>query len=350
MTRTHIRLPEVVRMKQNALNRLGLYLARPALTRAILLHSEGLLPSILETTTVSLQQYGIELLSAAPVTEASVEVAVQLLGSLPGRTKVIVGLGGGRALDVAKYVASLAGLPYFAVPTSLSNDGFCSPQSSLTLQGRRRSLPTGLPYGVIIDLGVCAGAPISLWHSGIGDLASKLTAIFDWKLAFHKQGTPVNDLAALLSDATVYQFIASPTRDEEGFRLLATALMLNGVSMEIAGSSRPASGSEHLISHALDSINANPALHGIQTGVAAYLMSAIQQSGHQKRIAHLFGRTRFWNTVRQQPFSRRDWLAALQLAPSLKEDFYTILSERDWTPEIRHILNEDPNLQGCFTT
>lgn len=86
-----------------------------------------------------------------------------------------------------------------------------------------------------------------LWLSGVGDLVAKLTAITDWKLAFHAVGTKINDFAALLSDSTVFQFIARPLRDLEGVRLLGTALMLNGISMGVCGSSRPASGSEHLM-------------------------------------------------------------------------------------------------------
>ncbi len=349
MRKPHIQVPEVVRMKPGALERLGLYLARPGLRKVLLLHSEGLRSSILDQARASLAAYEVELLAAAEVTEASVENAVARLGALPKGAQAIAGLGGGKALDVAKYVAALAGLPYYAVPTSVSNDGFCSPQASLTLRGRRKSLPTGLPYAVIVDLEVCAGAPVPLWHSGVGDLTAKLTAVTDWKLAFHARGTPVNDLAALLSDATVYQFLASPTRDAEGIRLLATALMLNGVAMEIAGSSRPASGSEHLISHALDTVAARPALHGLQTGTAAYLISRIQGRGQHERIAQVFEHTRFWESVRQAPFSLADWRAAVALAPSVKDDFHTILSERDCWPEMEAWITQDPQLQGCFT-
>ena len=88
---------------------------------------------------------------------------------LPQKVKAIVGLGGGKALDVAKYVAFLVRLPYYAVPTSLSNDGFSSPQSSLTIVGRRRSLAAALPFGVVVDLDVCRDAPRPLWLSGVGD-------------------------------------------------------------------------------------------------------------------------------------------------------------------------------------
>src|SRR5215472_14716675 len=165
-------------MKDGALRRLGLYLARSSLTPFVLFHSEGMLQSILGVARQSLRDHGIALALFHEVKEASVEEAVRLLGAVPSSCKALVGVGGGKALDVAKYTASLAGLPYFAVPTSLSNDGFCSPQSSLTLEGKRRSLPTGLPDAVVVDLAVCQGAPLALWHSGVGDLSSKFTAVW----------------------------------------------------------------------------------------------------------------------------------------------------------------------------
>jgi glycerol-1-phosphate dehydrogenase [NAD(P)+] len=334
-------------MKPGALSRMGLYLARPNLRRMFLVQSHGLVPDFVDTLRKSSADAGVELLGQCEVTDASVEAAVDLLGALPRGTQAIVGLGGGKALDVGKYLASLSGLSYFSVPTSLSNDGFCSPQASLTLGGRRRSLPTGLPDAVIVDTEVCLRAPLPLWCSGVGDLVAKVTAVRDWKLAFHACGTPLNDLAALMSDASVYQFMASPTRDPEGIRLLATALMLNGVAMEIASSSRPASGSEHLISHALDHISAEPALHGLQVGVATYIVSRLQQN-QSDLIARLFQQTGFWEVVRQNPFSRREWLEAVRQAPSIKDDFYTILSEHDQTAEVRRIIEEDSNLNGCF--
>ena len=150
-----------------------------------------------------------------------------------------------------------------------------------------------------------------------------------------------------MSDASVYQFMASPTRDPEGLRLLATALMLNGVAMEIAGSSRPASGSEHLISHALDQLTTRPGLHGLQVGVATYIVSRLQNN-QSDLIANLFQHTGFWEVVRQNPFCKSDWLDAVRHAPSIKADFYTILSERDRTTDVEQIIEKDSNLRGCF--
>src|SRR5437660_1490376 len=141
--------------------------------------------------------------------------------------------------------------------------------------------------------------------------------------------------------------MSHPTLDSDGIRLLATALMLNGIAMEVCGSSRPASGSEHLISHALDATSARPRLHGLQVGVATYLVS-ILQGQDAERIADLFDATGFWEPIAADPFSRAEWLAAVRVAPAVKEGFYTVLSSRDVLPDVERLLTRDPRLARCF--
>ena len=345
-TRTQIRIPKLVRIKRGALDRLGMYLQRERYAPVLVLTSP-LPPPLAAKARASLDDVGMAIADWVTVDDNSFENAVHIFGALPKKLGAIVGIGGGKALDTAKYIAFLAGIPYIAVPTSLSNDGFCSPQSSLTLAGKRRSLPAALPQGVVLDVGVCLEAPKMLWLSGVGDLVSKFTAVADWKLAFHKAGEPVDDLSALLSDASVYQFLAAPTFDDAGTALLGTALMLNGIAMEICGSSRPASGGEHLISHALDATSARPRLHGLQVGVASYIVSRLQGK-QSEAIDRLFRETGFWDAVRGDPFSRAEWLEAVQIAPSMKDDFYTVLSGRDCLPEVERMLDAAPALQGCF--
>jgi len=344
---TQITIPSLVRIKVGALDRLGLYLSREAYTQTVLVVSRDLAPALVQRAQASLAHYGISVLQHLEISSASFEQAAETFAAFPPNCKAVIGLGGGKALDSAKYAAFLARLPYYAVPTSLSNDGFCSPQASLILQGKRRSLACRVPFAVVIDTDICLQAPDVLWWSGVGDLISKVTAIMDWKLAFHAVETPLNDFAALLSDATVFQFMARPEHDTDGVSLLGTALMLNGIAMEITGSSRPASGSEHLISHALDSIAARPRLHGLQVGVATYIVSKLQGQGTE-RIAHVLDATRFWSAIEADPFSRREWLEAVALAPSIKQDFYTVLSSRDCIAEVREILATDSRLVRCF--
>jgi glycerol-1-phosphate dehydrogenase [NAD(P)+] len=342
-----ITIPGLVRIKGGALERLGLYLRRGGHLRVVVAASAGLPAAVEAVAREGLAREGVEILQWLEIGDNDFEGVAGLFARLPGGAQALVGLGGGKALDAAKYLAFLARRPYFAVPTALSHDGFCSPQASLTIAGRRRSLAAALPHGIVVDVQVCLGAPRILWLSGVGDLVSKLSAVFDWKLAFHHRGEPVEDLAALLSDATVRQFLDNPAFTVQGLTHLATALMLNGIAMEICGSSRPTSGSEHLISHALDALCARPRLHGLQVGLATYVTCRLQ--GQQAdTVDRLFQATGFWDAIRADPFVREEWLAALAAAPGVKDDFFTVLSTRDCLPEFQAMLDHDPCLAGCF--
>lgn len=335
-TLRQVQIPSLIRLKPGALSRVGIYLQREGWSRALVLVSAGLDPALTRPV--------LELEAAQQVVEVEDASLEWVEAQLDRRAEVVLGLGGGKALDVAKYLAFRLNLPYLALPTSLSNDGFCSPQSSLTVAGKKTSLSARLPVGVVVDLEVAQSAPPWLWLSGVGDLVSKWTAIQDWKLAFHACATPYDDFAALLSDASVFQFLGHPSRDRAGIRLLAQALLLNGVAMEVAGNSRPASGSEHLISHALDQISARPALHGLQVGLATYWMGRLQGQD-VSHLEALFEKTGFWSYWREHPMSRQEWLQALEIAPSMKANFHTILSLPDSRLRAQSLLHEDSRLQ-----
>lgn len=344
---THIVVPTLVRAREGSLDRLGIYLGRGGHRKVAVLLSKGLHQPLQDRVARSLKEQSVEPAAWVEVMDNDIESAARLFADLPSKVSAVVGVGGGKALDVAKYVGFLGRFPYYAVPTSLSNDGFCSPQSSLTIRGERRSLSAALPFGVIVDTGVCRDAPRVLTLSGVGDLVAKFTAFQDWKFAFHRVGEPVDDFAALLSDGSIHAFLSHPKFDLDGIRLLATSLMLNGIAMEICGSSRPASGSEHLISHALDALSARPRLHGLQVGIATYLVS-ILQGRNTERIAGLFDDTGFWTAIADDPFSRPEWLEAVRAAPSVKEEFFTVLSSRDVLPEVEKLLTHDAHLNRCF--
>lgn len=348
-TRRSVDIPSLVRIKPGALDRIGLYLARHRFRKAALFHSEGLPDVLIERLTRSLAQEDVELVDRLEVTDNSVEQAQRIFADTPHGIDALIGLGGGKALDVAKYLGFLSDMPYYSVPASLANDGFCSPQSSLTVAGARRSLPSRMPFGVVVDTEVCLQAPKVLWCSGVGDLVAKITAVEDWKLAFHAEGVYVDDFAALLSDSTVFQFMARPEFDLQGTQLLATALMLNGIAMAVCGSSRPASGSEHLISHALDAHSERPRLHGLQVGTATYLVAHLQERTDEDQIGRVLDRTGFWHAVARDPFVRAEWIQAVRVAPTVKQNHHTVLSGGDRSDQIASIIDTDPRLAECFT-
>jgi glycerol-1-phosphate dehydrogenase [NAD(P)+] len=342
-----ISVPTLVRARDGCLDRLGSYLSQAKHRRVAVLISKGLPPPLPERIARSLKEQAVEAAAWVEVLDNELELVARLFVDLPTRVSAVVGVGGGKALDVAKYVAFLGRLPYFAVPTSLSHDGLCSPQSSLPIHGKRRSLPAAPPFGVIVDTAVCRNAPRFLTLSGVGDLVSNFSAVRDWRLACRQTGESMDDCAALLSAGSIHAYLSHPQFDKRGIRLLAMGLMLNGIAMEICGSSRPASGSEHLISHALDAISNRPRLHGLQVGVATYIVS-ILQGRNTERIAALFDATGFWTEIARDPLSRSEWLEAVRVAPSVKEGYYTVLSSRDVLPEVERLLTHDTHLQACF--
>jgi glycerol-1-phosphate dehydrogenase [NAD(P)+] len=338
-------VPALVRIKPGALDRLGIYLGRSRWTRVALVRSAGLPEALLARARRALE--GIDVAFDTSHDDPTLPVAAELLAALPSRCDALIALGGGRAVDLAKHAASIAGLPCVSVPTSLSHDGFASPLASLRAAQGRRSLPCRPPSAVVIDTAVALEAPPLLWLAGLGDVVAKVTAVADWKLAFHARGEVVNDLAALLSDATVFQLAARPVRDLEGTRLLATALLLNGVAMALAGTSRPASGSEHLISHALDQLSVRPRLHGLQVGVATLVVAHLQGQG-VARVQGLLEASGFIDAIAEDPLDYSEFRRAVELAPSIKRDFHSVLSTRDVLPEVDALLRTEPQLRRCF--
>lgn len=170
--------------------------------------------------------------------------------------EVIIGVGGGKVLDVAKYAGFVGKIPYICVPTTLSNDSLSSPVAVLGTEGdARKTLKCAIPAGIVVDVDVIMGAPASHLQSGIGDTISKYTALYDWKLDAAHRKDRVDDFSYLLSDMALSSLCYNEEKSlksKEFIKILTQSLVLGGLAMEIAGNSRPCSGSEHLFCHSLE--------------------------------------------------------------------------------------------------
>lgn len=170
--------------------------------------------------------------------------------------KIVVGFGGGRVLDVAKYAAYISKAVYICLPTTLSNDSLSSPFAVLVTEGAsRKTLGCKIPTAIIVDTDMIVNAPISQTLSGVGDTISKHTALYDWQLAAKAAGTKVDDFAyaiASMSFDSVYHYDEKKLKSKTFIEILSRSLVMGGLAMEIAGSSRPCSGSEHLFAHAIE--------------------------------------------------------------------------------------------------
>jgi glycerol-1-phosphate dehydrogenase [NAD(P)+] len=205
-----------------------------------------------------------------PVVGGTLDGALELIGALRDDFyDAVIGIGGGRTLDCAKYAASMSGLPFVSVATTLTHDGLASPVASLDNRGRKASYGVHVPIAVFVDIDEVRGAPLEHTRSGVGDVLSNLNAIADWELARRERGEVVDGLAVSIARTAGEAVLDLEPGSDRFLTVVADALILSGLAMTVAGSSRPCSGACHEISHALDASFASPGLHGAQVALGA---------------------------------------------------------------------------------
>jgi glycerol-1-phosphate dehydrogenase [NAD(P)+] len=213
-------------------------------------------------------------------TFAAVEAVIEVAAS--DDVGYLVGVGGGKVIDVAKMAGEDVGKGFVSVPTAASHDGIVSGRASIPEGDTRHSVAAEPPLAVVADTEILADAPWELTTAGCADIISNFTAVRDWELAHRLKNVEYHEYAGALSRMTAEMLVenADSIRPEleESAWIVTKALVSSGVAMSIAGSSRPASGAEHLISHQLDRIAPDPALHGHQVGVAS-IMTEYLHSG-----------------------------------------------------------------------
>ncbi len=284
----------------------------------------------------SMREKGFEV-DRVTVQDASTITAEKLIDELREISPdIVVGLGGGRSIDLAKYSAHIMNLRWISIPTVASHDGIASPFVSLKGFEKPISKKARMPELIYIDVEIVRKAPKRNNIAGFGDLIGKFTSVRDWKLAHKLKGEYYGEYAAslaLLSAKHVsifYREISLGT--SEGYRVLLEALVSSGVAMGIAGSTRPASGSEHLFAHALSMISKNPPLHGEAVAVGTIMMAYLHGI-KWKRIRHVLRTVGAPVTAEELGVADTDIIEALVMAAKIRPERYTILGETGLTYE-----------------
>jgi glycerol-1-phosphate dehydrogenase [NAD(P)+] len=246
---------------------------------------------------------------------------------------LIVGIGGGRSVDIAKMIAFKIKKPFVSVPTSASHDGIASPFVSLR-GDRPYSIVATAPLGVFVDIEILKKAPHRLIASGCGDLMAKVTAVRDWELARDKVGEYFGTYAANLASMSAKIVIDNSKnfKKKPDARMIVEALISSGVAACIAGSSRPCSGAEHMFSHAVDYIQPGIGLHGEKCGIGAILIAKLQGQDW-KKIIRMLKNVGAPTTAKEIGLSSQILAKALSIAQSLRPERYTILSQVNMTEE-----------------
>jgi len=244
------------------------------------------------------------------------------------RAGFLIGVGGGRSIDIAKLASVRAGVHFVSIPTAASHDGICSAQASLTIDGETTSVSAQAPFGIVADTSIISQAPKRLLAAGCGDIISNITAVRDWKLAHRLRGEEYSEYASALSEMTARMIVETSSELkpglEESARIVVKALISSGVAMSIAGSSRPASGSEHKFAHAINRIEPGRALHGELCGLGT-IVAMYLHGGDWKMIRDALEKVGAPTSAAEIGLGEEAVIEALTSAHTIRPERYTIL-------------------------
>ena len=204
----------------------------------------------------------------------------EVLRQLDADVELLLACGSGSIHDTVRYCAAQRGIPFVALPTAASVDGFCSAVAAMTWQGYKKTMNAVAPLLVVADLDVISRAPAYLTASGVGDVLGKYIALADWRIAHELTGEAVCPVIYDIMEDAVGRIwdscLDTLSGSEEAFESVMYGLLMSGLAMQLMGNSRPASGAEHHISHLIEmrpaalGVNSS-ALHGEKVGVGTLI-------------------------------------------------------------------------------
>ncbi|MDH5401965.1 MAG: NAD(P)-dependent glycerol-1-phosphate dehydrogenase [Candidatus Heimdallarchaeota archaeon] len=329
LDRPAIELPRLIEVRSSVIEEINLSLKRLNLKGSCILVADEITIKILgeKIMEVVKEEFDVE---ALLISEATIEEAKRFHQIYSEKnTNFVLAVGGGRVIDVAKYSSYLSNIPFISIPTVASHDGISSPRASLLGIDKKHSLLAHSPFGVIADIDVISNAPKRFTISGCADIICNKTAVLDWELSNRITGEHISHYSVALSNMTAETMIKSAdiiaTNTKEAAYTVMKGLITSSMSMCIAGSSRPASGAEHMISHVLEDVLEKPALHGEQCGIAS-IVTMYLHGGDWLRIRKALQTIGAPITLKEIGIDEDVFVDAIVNANSVRPDRFTILS------------------------
>ncbi len=252
------------------------------------------------------------------------------------KSRFILGVGGGSKIDICKMAAKELDIPFVCIPTSAAHDGVASGRASMKGNCGPKSVDAVVPLAVVADTKVIVEAPYRLLASGCADVISNSTALMDWEFAHRLRNEEFSRSARALSEYSAETIIENSELIrpglEESVWISIRPIIISGISMSVAGSSRPTSGAEHMFSHALDLLYPTRALHGEQCGVGTIMMMYLH-GGDWRRIQEALRAIGAPITASELGYDADQIVEALVKAHQVRSDRFTILGDRGLSPE-----------------
>ncbi len=240
---------------------------------------------------------------------------------------LLIAVGGGRIIDIAKIVSYNIDIQFISVPTAVSHDGIASSRASIHTDEGSISVAAHPPLAIVADTEILANAPRKLTAAGYADTIANYTAILDWDMATRERGEKSSEYATALSMIAAELMVENAdiikNYDERAAWIVMKALFASGVAMSIAGSSRPASGGEHKFAHMLERLNPGQILHGEACGVGT-ILSMYLHGGDWRRIRDSLKMIGAPTTPAELGVSDEVVIAAALHAKEIRKERYTI--------------------------
>lgn len=283
----------------------------------------------------------------------------QIEAAVEKGTDLLLGIGSGVINDLCKYVSHQKGLRYCIIATAPSMDGYASVGAALILEQRKVTINARVPYAIIAEGDVLRSAPTELIQSGYGDIVGKYSCLCDWRLAKHLRGEYFCEFVwrTVLDTVRKTEGQASALLDREprAINALMEALVLVGVMMSYVGNSRPASGSEHHLSHFFEItglLNGTPYYpHGIDVLCSAAVTAELRERLLAMKppfAPYVHDRDRYERKIREIYGSAAAGIIALQQETGLYQSLDTEILAEKWET-VQAILSEAPDYKAMVT-
>lgn len=245
-----------------------------------------------------------------PHMHAEMRLVDMLKPRLAGTEAIPVAVGSGTVNDLCKYASSLVNRPYMVIGTAASMDGYTSFGASIEYNECKQTFSCPAPRGALIDMAIVSKAPVKMNAAGYADLIAKIPAGADWMLADLLGTEPIDQVAWNLVQSSLRDWVANPegvaSGDLKAVTFLVEGLIMSGLAMQKAKTSRTASGAEHQFSHLWDNqhhtYQGEAPSHGFKVGIGTISTSALYE-----RILANWTEETFTNAVNNIGRNFRTW-------------------------------------------
>lgn len=255
------------------------------------------------------------------------DLLVEKLKKKQPEITAVLAIGGGGTIDVAKYLAKSLNQTLVVVPTLLSSDAMATGYSILWDGSRNRAIQTMVPSIIIGDYEILKNQPKRFVAAGTGDMLSKYSALFDWRLGFWLGGDTYNDFAMNVAQSVtelLKKRIADVARmNYIGIETLFLAEVTDGYLMEVSGTTRVAAGSEHLFTFAAETLTES-GLHGELCGLGTIMMTYLQKKSGKNEVIKLLEAVGAPTNAAALDMKPETVVKALMIAHKMRS-WYTIL-------------------------